>query len=91
MFSLLFYGNYAIRAHSSAESTTYTFTFILHISGRIALLIELVVRNSKTFFGTCVNAQSTALTHICIKGYLCHLYSPFTVPYQNQGRISPTD
>ena len=74
MISLLFNRDDAIRAHSGTEGTTDAFFLILHKRGGIALLIQLVFRNSKTFLGASVYTQATTLTHICVKSY----FSQFT-------------
>ena len=72
--SLLFHGDYAVRTHRCAECTADTFLLLLHVSGRITLLIELVVCDRKTLLGTYINAQSAALAKIGVKSYLCHFF-----------------
>ena len=88
MLSLLFDGDYAIGTHSCAECAADAFFAILHIRGGIALRVKLILCNSKALFRTCVNAKSTALTHIRIKGYFCHMYSPFTKTCASLGKVA---
>ena len=73
MFSLLFNRDYTIRTHCCAERASYTFFLLLDKCGRVALLIELIVRNSKTALGASINAQSAALTLVRVKSHFCHL------------------